>query len=66
MDAVRALRERCTLPVPDALRQQVRPDRAAALVKDSLYVGIGFAVLGFQRAQVLRRELERSLSGNSR
>lgn len=61
MDVFRALRERCPLGVPSLL-EQVRPDRAASLVKDSVYVGIGFAVLGFQRAQVLRRDLERALA----
>lgn len=61
MDVVRTLRDHCPVSLPSTLLQQVRPDRAAGLVKDSVYVGIGFAVLGFQRAQVLRRELERTL-----
>lgn len=66
MDVVRTLRERCPIALPETLLEQVRPERAAALVKDSVYVGIGFAVLGFQRAQVLRRELERSLAARGR
>lgn len=31
------------------------------LASDSLYVAVGFGVLGFQRAQVLRRDLEKNL-----
>jgi len=31
--------------------------RAGTLVRDGVFIGIGFAVLGFQRAQVLRREI---------
>lgn len=34
---------------------------AVRLLRDSLYVGVGFGVLAFQKAQVRRRELERSL-----
>ena len=33
----------------------------ARLARDSFYVGIGFGVLGFQKLQVRRRELERDL-----
>lgn len=32
------------------------------LAKESVYVGVGLGVLGFQRAQVVRRELEKRLS----
>ena len=32
-----------------------------AFVKDGAYVAIGFGVLGFQRAQVQRREVERAV-----
>ena len=35
--------------------------RAADLAKDATYVTVGLSLLGFQRAQVRRRELERSL-----
>lgn len=35
--------------------------RASTVVRDGVYVGIGFAVLGFQRAQVLRREISQQL-----
>jgi hypothetical protein len=35
--------------------------RAAELAKDATYVTVGLSLLGFQRAQVRRRELERSL-----
>jgi hypothetical protein len=35
--------------------------RAAELAKDATYVTVGLGVLGFQRAQVRRREFERSL-----
>jgi hypothetical protein len=31
------------------------------LARDSLYVAVGFGVLGFQRAQVARRDLEKRL-----
>ena len=32
-----------------------------ASIKDAAYVGIGFAVLGFQKAQVQRQELKKQL-----
>jgi len=32
-------------------------------LKDSAYVAVGFSVLGFQRAQVARRELTSELEG---
>jgi hypothetical protein len=35
--------------------------RAADLARDATYVTVGLGLLGFQRAQVRRRELERSL-----
>jgi hypothetical protein len=35
--------------------------RAADLAKDATYVTVGLGVLGFQRAQVRRREIERRL-----
>ena len=35
--------------------------RAAGLAKDATYVTVGLGLLSFQRAQVRRRELERSL-----
>lgn len=34
-------------------------DTVAATARDAAYVAIGFGVLGFQQAQVRRRELER-------
>lgn len=34
--------------------------RVRAAVREALEVGVGLGVLGFQRAQVRRRELERS------
>ena len=42
------------LPVPSV-------DAVADAAKELGYVAVGFGVLGFQRAQVRRRELERSL-----
>ncbi|MBW3580144.1 MAG: hypothetical protein KY447_05370 [Actinobacteria bacterium] len=33
------------------------------LVQEAAYVTVGFAVLGFQRVQVCRRELDRLLGG---
>lgn len=33
----------------------------ARLARDSFYVSVGFGVLGFQKLQVRRRELERDL-----
>ena len=33
---------------------------AAGLAKDATYVTVGFGLLGYQRAQVRRREYERS------
>jgi hypothetical protein len=35
--------------------------RAAELAKDATYVTVGLGLLSYQRAQVRRRELERSL-----
>jgi hypothetical protein len=35
--------------------------RAAELAKEATYVTVGLGLLSFQRAQVRRRELERSL-----
>ena len=35
--------------------------RAAELAKDATYVTVGLGLLGYQRAQVRRREFERSL-----
>jgi hypothetical protein len=37
--------------------------RAAELAKDATYVTVGLGLLSFQRAQVRRREIERSLRG---
>lgn len=34
---------------------------ATNLAKDALYVGVGATLLGFQRAQVQRRELEKNM-----
>ena len=42
------------------LRDLAKPERVVELARDVALVTIGFAVLGFQRIQVLRRELERS------
>ncbi len=33
-------------------------DETARLARDSFYVGVGFGVIGFQKVQVRRRELE--------
>ena len=38
-----------------------RPD-VAELAKDAAYVTVGLAVLGFQKLQVRRREIERAVS----
>jgi hypothetical protein len=35
--------------------------RASELAKDATYVTVGLGLLGYQRAQVRRREFERSL-----
>lgn len=35
---------------------------AAARLRESLYTAVGFGVLGFQQAQVRRRQLQRELS----
>ena len=37
-------------------------ERVEALAKDALYTTVGFAVLAFQRLQVLRREAEQRRS----
>jgi hypothetical protein len=37
-------------------------DDEAATLRDSLYTAVGFGVLGFQQAQLRRRELQRELS----
>lgn len=35
--------------------------RATGVAKDATYTAVGLGVLGFQRAQVRRREIERAL-----
>lgn len=37
-------------------------DDAAARLRESLYTAVGFGVLGFQQAQVRRRQLQKELS----
>ena len=37
---------------------------AAKAAREALYVGVGLGVLGFQRAQVQRHELQRRLAGS--
>lgn len=37
-------------------------DDEATALRDSLYTAVGFGVLGFQQAQLLRRELQRDLA----
>ena len=49
-----------------AFRDLATPERVAGLAKDVALVTIGFAVLGFQRFQVLRRELEQSMPARVR
>lgn len=53
-DVVRAVRG--TVEMGGALA-----GRAAELAKDATYVTVGLGLLSFQRAQVRRREFERSL-----
>lgn len=44
------------------LRRLPRPDRrAVTIARDLTYVSIGFGVLGFQRLQVHRRDLEKTV-----
>jgi hypothetical protein len=50
---------------PCNLRDLADPERLTALAKDAALVALGFAVLGFQKAQVLRREIERSLANHT-
>jgi hypothetical protein len=47
---------------PLRLAQAVRPERLTTVARDSFYVGVGMAVLAFQRAQVFRREVARTMS----
>ncbi len=37
-------------------------DDVAARLRDSLYTAVGFGVLGFQQAQLRRRELQKELA----
>ncbi len=37
-------------------------DDAASRLRDSLYTAVGFGVLGFQQAQLRRRDLQRDLA----
>lgn len=53
LDLVRAVRE--TVDVGAAVAA-----RATELAKDATYVTVGLGLLGYQRAQVRRREFERS------
>lgn len=47
--------------IPSIPLSQESVDRVVAAAKDLAYVAIGFGVLGFQQAQVKRRELEKAL-----
>jgi hypothetical protein len=48
-------------PIPSFPLPQASVDRLVAAAKDLAYTAIGFGVLGFQQAQVRRRELEKAL-----
>ena len=50
------------LPCARRIQEQLAPDRVMTLARDSVYVSVGLAVLAFQRAQVLRREIAQSLA----
>lgn len=54
-----------SLPVSQASVDRV-VSQAVATAKDVAYVAVGFAVLGFQQAQVRRRELEKALGCSGR
>jgi len=47
--------------IPSFPLPQASVDRLVAAAKDLTYTAIGFGVLGFQQAQVRRRELEKAL-----
>jgi len=42
---------------------EITPDDLTRVAKDALYVGIGLGVIGFQKAQVQRVELTKTLKG---
>jgi hypothetical protein len=50
------------LPCARRVQEQLSPERVLTLARDSVYVSVGLAVLAFQRAQVLRREIAQSLA----
>jgi hypothetical protein len=56
-DVVRAVRSGVGVGGAVATRAA---DLAASLARDATYVTVGFGLLGYQRAQVRRREFERS------
>ena len=43
--------------------RSITGDEIPKLVEDTLYTAVGLGVLGFQRIQVHRQELKRSLAG---
>jgi hypothetical protein len=52
--------------IPSFPLPQATVDRLVAMAKDLTYTAIGFGVLGFQQAQVRRRELEKTLGCSGR
>lgn len=52
--------------LPPLPLSQASVDRVIAAAKDLTYITVGFAVLGFQQAQVRRREIEKVLGCSGR
>ena len=46
--------------------RSITGDEIPKMVEDTLYTAVGLGVLGFQRIQVHRQELKRSLAGLAR
>jgi hypothetical protein len=46
--------------------RSITGDEIPKMVEDTLYTAVGLGVLGFQRMQVRRQELKRSLAGFAR
>jgi hypothetical protein len=46
--------------------RSITGDEITKMVEDTLYTAVGLGVLGFQRMQVHRQELKRSLAGFAR
>jgi hypothetical protein len=58
LDRLREMLDRCDLAMEDRAAIEQRLSGLALEARELAYTGIGIGILGFQRAQVLRREYQ--------